>query len=159
MFWEFHQLEPTKIYYGTAPAGWKNNPPAPAINLKIPKTLKCAGEALWVGYASTKWTGKRVNYIHDHEGGVNCYRPDSGEYKEEVPYAATKAKTVVRLGECLGFGYDDNGKEVIGKVKKPYPELYCTPDGSVLLVIENKSKIIAMMWGGNLNVTSRGIVG
>lgn len=145
-FYEFHQLEPTKT-------GEFHR------NFKIPYTIKCAGDALWIAYASKKWSGKRANYIHDHEYGVMLYRPDEGEYNVATPEKVRKAKTLVKLGECLGFGYKCNGEEIEGKTKSPYPELYCTCDGSVLLVIEDKSKLIAMLWGGHLDVKSQGIVG
>ena len=147
MFWEFHQLEPVK-------AGEFNR------GFKIPSEIACVGDGLWITYASTKWTGKRENYIHDHEQGVKYYRPDVKENKRSTIITAHKAKTLVRLGDCLGFSYKDkDGKEVEASVKRPYPELYCTPDGSVLLVIEGKRKLLAMAWGGHLDVKQKGICG
>lgn len=144
-FFEFHQLEPTK-------AGQFSG-------LRIPNRIAKAGSASWVAYASNKWSGKRTNYIHDHEAGVKTCRPDIKGDLLDIPSSLRNTKTLVKLGDCLGFGYNDGEGDVEAKVSKPYPELYCTPDGSVLLVIQNKRKLIAIIWGGLLDVKARGIVG
>ena len=52
MFWEFHQLEPVKA--GEFSKGFK-----------IPSEIACVGAGLWITYASTKWTVKKENYIHE----------------------------------------------------------------------------------------------
>jgi len=147
MFLEFHQLDPKKVgQFG---------------RLEIPEEAVLVGEAKYIAYRSNKWSGKGENYIHDHEGGVKTYRPDSRAGRVvDVPEAVRSVQTLVRLGHCLGFGYtNEEGQLVEAKIKTPTPELYCAPNGSVLFVIQNKSSIKAMMWGGNLDVTWRGIVG
>lgn len=140
---EFHDLEPKAIAtFGR--------------NLKIPKTMRKVGDAEWIAYASNKWTGKKENYIHDHSYGVHIYVPGDGY---AVPAYIRECKTLVRLGNCLGYDtkpFNDHGSAV---EKSHYPSLYCVPSGRALLVIEGRSKLIAMMWGGNLDVTARGIVG
>lgn len=143
-YFEFHQLNATKI--------------GVFVGLKIPNKLSRAGDSKWIAYRSSKWSGKPANYIHDHSHGAHTYKPGAGNMYD-VPYAATRAKTLVRLGHCLGFEYEDSKGPVEAVVRAPYPELYCTPDGSVLLVIEDKRKLLAMIWGGSLDVTKRGIVG
>ena len=126
----------------------------------LPDKLNCAGTANWVAYRSAKWTGKFENYIHDHEVGVHCYMPRGKGELVEVPSWIRAVETIVRLGDCLGFSYDDvNGDEVEAKVSRPYPELYCTPDGDCLLVVAAKRKLVALMWGGYLSVEPEGIVG
>lgn len=146
-FFEFHEMEPKKT--------GRFSP-----NFRIPKNIGCAGEALWIYYKSTKWGGKSHNYKHQHSYGVKLYRPDGNVKISEVPYSARDARTFVRLGHCLGFEYKDIDGEIIEAVtRKPYPDLYCTPDGSVLLIIQGKSKLEAMIWGGNLDVKAQGIVG
>lgn len=127
----------------------------------MPKTVTVVGDMTWVLYASTKWTGKRENYIHDHEAGVKCGRTDSdAEGKTvKVPKWIQETKTLVFLGDCLGFAYeDDEGEEIEAATKRPYPGLYCTPDGKCLVVVENKSRVAAVIWGGWLDVEDRGIV-
>lgn len=146
----FHQLEPEQI--GQFAPG-----------LQIPRHIYYVGEALWVTYRSDKWYGnKSYNYIHEHNHGVGCYRPDAvcDGARVAVPVAIRSVQTLVRLGDCLGFAYrDQDSGSTEAKVKHPYPELYCTPDGHALLVIAGKSKLFAMCWGGNLGVFARGIVG
>lgn len=147
-YMEFHQLEPTEIG---------------EMSFDIPETIVCVGSAQWVAYRSDKWTNKNENYIHEHEYGVKCYHADATEDEGDecdVPEWIYAAKTLVRLGDCLGYLYiGADGEPCEAMVEKPYPELYCTPDGNALIVVEDKCRLVALIWGGNLGVTARGIVG
>lgn len=147
-FMEFHQLEPKRI--ATFAPGFK-----------IPKKISRIGAAEWVAYCSSKWTGKKENYIHDHQYGVNVYEPNKNSLDYPVyavPNYISNAKTLIRLGDCIGYDTKKfNDKSVVEKSR--YPSLYCTPNGRALLVIEGRSRLIAMIWGGGLDVTARGIVG
>ena len=152
-FREFHRLEPTKI--GLMP------------ELEIPARIRRAGVAKWVTYRSAKIDPdtltkpkKPVDYIHEHDAGVHLYRPD-GELDTDVPKWIRSAAALTKLGLCLGYAYADPAHQdpIEGIGKAPLPELYCTPDGKALLVVQDKREILAMMWGGALGVFARGIDG
>jgi hypothetical protein len=126
---------------------------------KIPSYACKAGKALEIMYRSNKWEKKKHDYIHTHSDGVICYRLDIHGSERKVPKRICNQKALVRLGECLGFSYvDEYGDEVEAIPKTPYPELYCTPDGKSLLVVQDKRDLLALMWGGKLRVEGRGIV-
>ena len=77
-----------------------------------------------------------------------------------MPAEFTGAQALVLLGDNLGYSFelDGNDVEAVGQ-DDPYPELYCTPCGKCLLVIEGKREVLAMMRGGALGVFARGIDG
>ena len=130
--------------------------------LKIPARLRLCGEAVHVLYRSDKWGEGEHDYIHEHEGGVHAYRPDGEGEKIEVPRSVRGAGTLYLLGFCQGFRYRDGDDLVDAKVRKPLPELYTTPDGKALLVIETHlrpARLAACIWGGGLDVKDVGIVG
>ncbi len=153
----FHRFEPRKI--GAFSSGFR-----------IPQVMYKGGSAVWVAYQSGKVDpatlrkpSKPVNYIHEHDAGVRCYlasRRDAGGVPgSEVPEQFRNIEALTRLGYCLGFCYKDGGKEIEVQGVKPYPDLYATPDGRCLLVIEKQRRVLAMMWGGGLGVFARGIDG
>lgn len=128
--------------------------------LTIPRYVALVGEAKWVMYRSNKWEKKFHDYIHEHEGDVGCYRVGAAGERTKVPDWVCDTKAFTKLGDCLGFRYiDHDGYPVDAEARKPLPELYCTPSGECLLVIEDKSRVVAMMWGGALRVEDVGIVG
>lgn len=151
---EFHQLEPNEI--GEFPSSFR-----------IPTEAGVAGPALFVLYRSGKRDpltrivpDKPVDYIHEHEKGVKLYLPDETEEPvKKVPQWITRIKSLTRLGDCLGFGFLQDGVEIEAEGTKPLPELYTIPSGKALLVIQGKRKVLALIWGGKLRVESRGIVG
>lgn len=139
-------------------------------SMSIPDQVACIGPATHVLYRSGKTDPATLrlpkaprNYIHDHDAGVFCYVPvdDAPEAPvERVPAWIREVKALTLLGKCLGFRYrDEDGRTANVDGVKPLPELYCTPDGRCLLVIQDKSEVLAMMWGGVLGVEARGIVG
>jgi hypothetical protein len=157
LYQTFHRFEPRKI--GAFSSGFQ-----------IPLVMYKGGAAVWVAYQSGKVDpatlrkpSKPVNYIHEHDAGVGCYlasqRDAGGVPGTEVPARFRNIEALTRLGHCLGFCYKDAGEEFEVKGVKPYPDLYATPDGRCLLVIEKQRRVLAMMWGGGLGVFARGIDG
>jgi hypothetical protein len=155
---EFHRYEPADI--GTFAAA-----------MEIPAEMVCVGPATHVLYRSGKVDPATLrlpkrprNYIHDHDAGVFCYVPMAQEETDgetvRVPAWIREVKALTLLGQCLGFRYrDEDGDVVCVEGIPPMPELYCTPDGRCLLVIQDKRQVLAAMWGGVLGVEGRGIVG
>lgn len=153
---EFHALEPREV--GQFPASFK-----------IPAEVQLAGDAVHVLYRSgkvdpaTDRKPKRpLDYIHDHKKGVKVYRADAhySQRQKRTPKWIRETKALVLLGQCLGFAYrDGDGYEVDGKASSPYPELYTTPNGRCLVVVQDKRRVVALIWGGTLGVERRGIVG
>jgi hypothetical protein len=148
---EFHSLNPKRR--GTFRKGFC-----------IPSQVACLGIADFVLYRSDKVdpaTGtapnKPVDYIHHHKKGVKVYEPGEGR---RVPKWLRESKTLVLLGDCLGFGLETpEGDALEARVTRPYPELYTVPNGRALLVVSQKRRVEALIWGGKLGVEARGIVG
>ncbi len=155
MYRAFHQFDARKV--GTFRRGFK-----------IPDRAVYVGTAVHVLYRSDKTdpeTGllpkKPVDYIHEHDKGVKVYRCDMrGGVLTDVPAWITEVDALVKLGDSLGYAYDDGDPEgeIHGEARPPYPELYCTPNGKALLIIQDKAKVLALIWGGRLGVEPRGIV-
>lgn len=146
---EFHDFEPEDIGHFER-------------SLEVPPMVTHVGENEWVAYRSNKWEKKFHNYIHEHEGDVQCYRtdPKSKGTRIKTPSWIRSNKSFTKIGDCLGFRYTDHdGYPVEAETRNPLPELYCTPDGRCLLVIVDKKKIVALIWGGALGVEDVGIVG
>lgn len=145
---EFHRYGPKKVF---------------PIAVTIPTRMRELGDAKHVLYRSgkvdpdtLKKPKKPVNYIHEHDAGVSVYVPD-GKLDTDVPEEFTKVTSLTFLGKCLGFALKD-GTEAEGT--DPLPDLCCTPDGHCLLVVQRDTrKVLAMMWGGGLQVLPEGIDG
>jgi hypothetical protein len=130
--------------------------------LVIPRRVRTLGPAKYVLYRSDKVDpstlrkpSKPVDYIHEHDAGVIAHATD-GKPDTDVPPQFAKAKALVHLGQCLGFGLKDGTD---AEATDPLPTLAATPDGHCLLVIQGGKKVLAMIWGGNLRVEPRGIDG
>lgn len=154
LFTEFHQFEPVDV--GTFHRSFR-----------IPRRANYVGEAKKMFYASDKLnpeTGEDegvIHYFHDHEGRVRMYLVgDVGGDVRSVPKWIYGTKALTRLGDCEGFEYDDfDGERVKAKGTKPLPEWYAIPSGKALLIVQSKRTVIAILWGGKLDVESRGVVG
>jgi len=148
---EFNSFDPKELVYKPG--------------FKIPTRVALLGDAAWVKYRSRKVIPDNgvkprgwVYYIHDHSPGCFTYAPSShGDV--EVPSFIVKADALTLLGECVGFGWKNDEGEGEGVARAPYPDLYTTPCGHALLVIQGKREVLAMSWGGRLGVEDRGIVG
>lgn len=154
---EFHRYGPTQIEVGPS-------------SFHIPDRVYLAGPALAVMYRSRKVdpeTLRRprepVNYIHEHDAGVQCFlinEEDTDGEEAMVPESFRRVPALTRLGHCLGFAFrGEDGEECDVESRAPLPELYATPDGKCLLVVQGRRQILAMMWGGALGVFARGIDG
>ena len=150
----FHRFEPRRI--GTFASGFK-----------IPSSMHAQGRSINVLYRSDKVdpsTLRRprrpVDYIHEHKPGVRTYLARGAGELVQVPAYLRDADQLTLLGECLGFSFEGrDGAEVEAVGKGKLPELYATPNGRALLVVQDKRQVLAAMWGGKLNVEPRGIVG
>lgn len=136
----------------------------------IPTSVYTAGPARWVTYSSKKVDPetlrkprKPINYIHHHDAGVVAYLTDekaAAGRRVDVPAQFRGVDALVRLGHCLGFCFEDpDGSEAEVEGRAPLPDLYTTPDGKCLLVVQSRREVLAMMWGGALGVFARGIDG
>jgi len=153
---EFHRLDPRQI--GAFPA-----------EFRIPPRMYRAGAAKWITYQSGKVDpetlrkpSKPVNYIHDHDAGVMCYLAEPyhpGDAAVPVPREILETEALTRLGYCLGFEFEDETGKAEAHSQRPLPDLYTTPNGRCLLVIQSRRHVLAMMWGGGLGVFARGIDG
>lgn len=153
---EFHQHEPKKISVGKA-------------SFRLPEVATLVGDAVHVLYQSDKLnptTGEDegwIDYIHEHGDGVKLYRCDRAAeaigVERVVPAWLRNTTELTWLGRCLGFAYrEPDGHEVAAHGTTPLPELYTTPNGKALVVIQGKSRVLALAWGGRLGVEARGIV-
>lgn len=156
-FVEFHEFEPRET--GTIP------------NLKIPSSVKMAGDAVHVMYRSDKWhEGRSDDYIHEHDRGVKVGRVGncSGSLRA-VPAEIQKVTTLVRIGRCLGVAYADRDGNVVEMRPDGSVQLYCSPNGRALFVVDgvrvrngratfDRPRLEMILWGGRLGVEDRGIV-
>lgn len=155
MYETFNGYQPKKI--GAFPSSFS-----------IPTSTVLAGDAVEVLYRSGKLDPitrrkpkKPIDYIHDHDPGVKVYRSDldGDEYMERrVPAFIAGTRELVLLGECLGLTYGTDIGDFEMQVKAPYPELYTIPSGKALVVVQDKRRVVALIWGGRLGVEWRGIV-
>ena len=154
LYADFHKFPPRDI--------GKFNP-----SFYIPKEATYVGDGIDVMYRSDKLEPIThidegfIDYIHEHKNGVKVYRTDAkadGDTRK-VPKWIWNVQQLVFLGKSLGFTYQDHdGEEIDAEVFPPLPDLYATPNGKALLVIERKQKVVALIWGGKLDVKPRGIV-
>jgi hypothetical protein len=138
------------------------------MDLRMPRQARKLGHARYVLYRSDKVdpeTGKKpgraVDYIHEHDAGVHVYALQ-GAATDACPKSVTQATGLVLLGRCLGLAHDDltrRGQICELEARAPLPELYCTPDGRCLVVVQDQREILFLVWGGALGVEPRGIVG
>lgn len=145
-YMEFHDLEPNRI--GKFGKG-----------VKIPARAYKLGKAKEVFYHSKKWNDP-ANYKHEHSAGVGTYstNPRRGYREVAVPKWFRSCKVLVRLGDCLGYTYEDEHGELQAHLTPGGgPSLYCTSNGKGLVVVSN-GKIRTLIWGGKLGVEARGIV-
>jgi hypothetical protein len=76
-----------------------------------------------------------------------------------VPAFIRDADSLVLLGDCLGFTYENEyGEAIEASATNPLPELYTIPSGRALVVVQSKRTVLALLWGGKLGVEARGIV-
>jgi hypothetical protein len=142
MYLKFHQLEPKNV--------------GQLSISKIPSSVKCVGKMVNTKYASKKWEGVTNFYTHDHDSGVKIYFPGSGAH---TPSFITNATTLVKLGRCISLEYVNHRGDECYAEGNAGTELYCIPSGKALVVVQDKRKIEAIIYGGKLTVEARGICG
>lgn len=136
-------------------------------SFKLPSRVNKQGPAVDVLYRSgkvdpetLKKPRKPLDYIHEHDSkGVTLYLPRGPGPTIETPAWIRNATALSRLGLCLGFKFKRDGQVVEAKAKAPLPELYTTANGKALVVVQDKRDVLAIVWGGKLDVEPRGIVG
>jgi hypothetical protein len=134
---------------------------------KLPSRVNKQGPSVDVLYRSDKTDPetfkkprKPQDYIHEHDSkGVYTYLPRGPGELIETPDWIRDAKALSCLGKCLGFKFKRDGKVVEAVGKDPLPELYTTANGKALIIIQGKRDVLALVWGGKLDVEPRGIVG
>ena len=146
-YFEFQQLDPKDTGYFNS-------------RMRIPASIYLAGPAVQTMYRSSKWGDGSHDYYHDHDAGVRVgIAGDAVGPIVRVPKFIRDASTLVLLGKCLQFTYLDADDEQIDvKARGTLPELYCIPSGKALIVVQGKSRLLAIIWGGRLGVEERGIV-
>lgn len=151
MFQVFHKKDPTDVGEFHA-------------SFAIPSRVRLTGNAACIMYRSSKvdpetlkQPRKPIDYIHEFGKGVCLYTP-GGSADQKVPDEIVASTALTLLGECLGWEVMHDGKKREAEGVPPLPELYCTPSGRALLVIQDKREILAIFWGGQLGVEGRGIV-
>ena len=103
-----------------------------------------------------------VPYFHEHEGDVKLVLPDDsrGGERIKVPSKIRHAQALTKLGRCDGYSYVDfDNITHEAKAKGRHPDWYAIPQSTALLVIQDRKKVIALLWGGGLHVEWRGVVG
>lgn len=136
-------------------------------SFKIPSRVNKQGPSVDVLYRSDKVDPETLkkprrplDYIHEHDSkGVHTYLPRGPGQVVEVPDWIRNATALSKLGSCLGFKFKRDGQVVEAKGKRPLPELYCTANGKALIIVQDKRDVLAIVWGGKLDVEPRGIVG
>lgn len=155
LFETFHQFEPVKIgEFGP--------------RFEIPRQAYYVGEAKTMFYTSDKLnptTGEDegwLNYYHEHKVGVRTYLTgdEQGGEVRNIPRWIHNTQALSRIGDCDGFDFTNfEGEKVEAQSTGTKPEWYATPSGKALLVVQSKNRVIAIVWGGVLNVEDRGVVG
>lgn len=136
-------------------------------SFKLPSKANKQGPAVDVLYRSNKVDPetltkprRSIDYIHEHDSrGVHTYLPRGPGDVVEVPTWIRNANSLAKLGDCLGFKFKRAGQVVEAVGKTPLPELYCTSNGKCLVIVQDKRDVLALVWGGKLDVEPRGIVG
>jgi hypothetical protein len=128
--------------------------------LVIPETINVVGWGRSILYRSDKWEKKFHHYIHEFGKNVNVGLVGERGRKVRVPHIFSVG-TLYKLGTCQGIGLSSGDDEGDVQYTKPYPELYGTPNHRGLLVIdvaEDRARLIALIWGGNMEIKGVGIV-
>lgn len=128
--------------------------------LVIPETISVVGDAEFILYRSDKWERKHNNYIHEFGKSVRVGLVGERGAKTRVP-SIFRVESLYKLGDCPGLGLVDGGEQGEVKYTRPYPELYGTPNNRGLLIIDvagDRAKLLALIWGGKMEIKGVGIV-
>jgi hypothetical protein len=131
-------------------------------SLKIPKTVEVVGKATEVLYQSKKWNDGSHGYYHEIESyprvRVGVTKRGTGRVTK-LPQRLLSTETLTQIGErSLGLIYEDADGEKY-EVNPPRSVWFWSVRGRALLLIQDKRKLLAVVWGGDLDVRPEGIVG
>jgi hypothetical protein len=127
----------------------------------VPEMVPVPGPCRWVTYKSDKWNDGTYDYIHTISSypKVKCGMIGEDYPKRRVPAKVREAKTLSQIGlRALGFAFERDGDEFEAKLPKG-TEWFWSKSGRALYLIHGKSRLVAIIWGGKLDVEPRGIVG
>ncbi len=134
-------------------------------SLTIPATVRCMGDALRTDYRSDKLNPTDgddegwIDYTHKHDGGVKLCQPARGASGDtNVPAWIRNVDQLTWLGKVLALEFRDGDGVHEMRGTEPLPELFASPTGKALFVIQSKRTLLAIIWGGRLAVERRGIV-
>lgn len=136
----------------------------------IPAQMTCAGHMLDTAYESDKLnpsTGEDegwIAYNHKHDKNVMIAVPTrrSDQHMVAVPDWIRRETELVWLGTCLELKYQEleTGRTAMLEGTNPKPDIFFTPKAgrAALLVVQSKRRLMAIIWGGKMQVQRRGIV-
>lgn len=131
-------------------------------SLKIPGTVEVVGKATQILYKSKKWSDGSHGYYHEIESypRVRVGVTQRGTGREtKLPQRIINTETLTQIGErSLGYEYEAEDGEKY-EVNPPRSVWYWSVRGRALLLIQDKRKLLAVVWGGDLDVRPEGIVG
>lgn len=149
-FARFHNFDPKRVEYSSL--------------ANIPKTICVVGYCEWVTYRSDKWREGTHDYIHEITSYpkvvVGVVGSTDGQIRK-VPKRIQNTRSVSLIGKCLGWGHmgiDGDGEGQEARPRGNYEWWWSSP-GKALIVTHNRRKVVAIVWGGELNMEARGIVG
>jgi hypothetical protein len=132
-----------------------------AREIVIPERMPSPGPCRWVTYRSDKWNNGTHDYIHTITSypRVKCAMAGENYETVKVPAKVRNATTLTQVGlRALGFAFEYDDDEYEASVPAG-TEWFWSQTARALYLIQNKRKLIAVIWGGKLNVEPRGIVG
>jgi hypothetical protein len=132
-----------------------------AREIIVPERMPSPGPCRWLTYRSNKWNDGTHDYIHTIASypRVKCAMAGENYPTIKIPAKVREATTLTQIGlRALGFAFEYDDDEYEAKVPAG-TEWFWSQTARALYLIQNKRKLVAVIWGGNLNVEPRGIVG
>jgi len=130
--------------------------------VRIPSHVYVPGPCKYVTYRSDKWNDGSYDYIHDIDSYPRVKLGIIGKRngrKTKVPKRISDNATLIMIRtRALGFGYTNNDNETVDCTVSRC-SWFWHPTGRALLLIEDKRRLAAIVWGGDLGFEDRGIVG
>lgn len=132
-----------------------------AREIVVPERMPSPGPCRWLTYRSNKWNDGTHDYIHTITSypRVKCAMAGEKYPTIKIPIKIREANTLTQIGlRALGFAFEYDDHEYEAKVPAG-TEWFWSQTARALYLIQNKRKLVALIWGGTLNVEARGIVG
>ena len=131
------------------------------LGCEVPQSMRLLGACRWVTYRSDKWNDGTHDYIHKIESfpRVRVAVPGRGGDRVSMPAKVRETQVLTQIGlSALGFAYGDDGDETEASLPRG-AQWFWSERGRALLAIQSKKKLLAVVWGGALQIEPRGIVG